>query len=268
MVVKKVLWTLKRHPFLYVTRFRLLSRNSNAEAIKHCTYNSANSKQDIPSYFYKINALIFKDRNPETDLDCVKQLCIWLRTHIKGGAGLSEPSETALRKMLNGRVGVCSDIAQVFNNFCVINDIQVREWGVIRAPFDKCFGGHSFNEVFIKELGQWVLIDVSRCIMFYSEDDLPLSVIGVYRLLRAHKPVRFEYFSSIRLVAPHAIENSFFNPKTVPFLICDYSNKTYDAFLRRFKPFLPIFTIHFLLYILNRSYHYRFPLDNYKRIFA
>ena len=43
--------------------------------------------------------------------------------------GLSVPSEEALKIMLAGKGGVCSDMVQIFNNFCVINDIKVREWG-------------------------------------------------------------------------------------------------------------------------------------------
>ena len=125
-----------------------------------------NDKKDIPNYFTTINSKIFDKDEPIEDLDQVKKLTIWLNNNIKGGKGLSEPSESALKMMLAGNGGVCSDLVQVFNNFCVINNIQVREWGVTRAPFDNSFGGHSFNEVFSEKLDKWVLVDVSNCINF------------------------------------------------------------------------------------------------------
>ena len=137
MIFKKILWTLKRHPFLYLARFRLLSKNSNLNEIKGITYNFVNNKEDIPKHFEEINSIIFEDGKPDSDLDLVKKLCSWLQNNIKGGKGLSYPSEEALKIMLAGKGGVCSDMVQVFNNFCVINDIKVREWGVTRAPFNK-----------------------------------------------------------------------------------------------------------------------------------
>ncbi len=236
--------------------------------ISNCNYNELNQESDIPKVFKEINTTVFKKNKPVNDLEVVKQLSAWLQNNIKGGPGLSEPSAAALQIMLAGKGGVCSDMAQVFNNFCVINHIKVREWGTTRAPFNKEFGGHSFNEIYSKELDKWILIDVSSSLMFYSDNDIPLSVLELYQLVRNKGAVSFKTFNPLTQVIDANIKRNYLNPDTIPFLICNYSNKTYDAYLRFLRPRVPVFIIHFMLYLFGKSYHYRFPLDNYKKIYA
>ena len=268
MILKKIFWVFKRHPFLYIARFKLLSKNSNVDDINGYNYNLINDKKDIPIFFNEINQKIFKNYKPTSDFELIKHLSTWLLTEIKGGPGLSEPSDTALQIMLSGKGGVCSDMAQIFNNFCVINDIKVREWGTTRAPFNRAYGGHSFNEVYSNELNKWVLIDVYNSLLFYSNSDTPLSVVELYRLLRDKEFVQYKSFYEKNFVEESSVAKNFLDPDTVPFLICNYSNKTYDAFLRYTRPHIPVFVSHFMLYILGKSYHYRFPLDDYKKIFS
>lgn len=266
MIFKKLLWVFKRHPILYIARFKLLSKNSNVEDIEKICYNDLNPKNHIPDYFKEINTIIFPDSRPESDLELIKKLSSWLNNNIKGGPGLSEPSERALQIMLEGKGGVCSDMAQVFNNFSVINDIKVREWGNTRAPFNEKYGGHSYNEVFIKDLNKWILIDTSTSVLFYY-NDTPLSVLELYQLIRENKEVQFKTFNEQKVIDEKNIKRNYLNPDTIPFLVCNYSNKTYDAFLRRTRPHIPIFVTHFVLYLFGKSYSYRFPLGDYKKIF-
>ena len=268
MILKKVSWLLKRHPFLYIARFKLLSKNSNVEDIKRFSYNQFNICEDIPKDFQKINDIVFKDNKPSDDIEIVKQLCLWLQNNIKGGPGLSEPSDRALQIMLAGKGGVCSDMSQVFNNFCVINTIKVREWGSTRAPFNKEYGGHSFNEIYSEDYKKWILIDVSTNVLFYYDNDIPLSVIELYQLVRANKEVHFKTFSTEKTLLEENIKRNYLNPNTIPFLICNYSNKTYDLLLKYSRPYIPIFVSHFMLYVVSKSYYYKFPLDNYKNIFS
>lgn len=269
MLFKKLHWTLKRHPFLYLTRFRLLSKNCSIVDIENYTYNIHNPKTEIPKVFYEINSIIFENfESNGGELDKIKQLCIWLRKHIKGGPGLSLPSEKALRYMLEQKGGVCSDLVQLFNNFCVINEIQVREWGVTRAPFDSVFGGHSFNEVYISELNKWVLLDVSKCLLFFVENnDKPLSVIELFQALRQKAKLNFKSFYITKDYSIESVQNNYLNSGTTPFLVCNYKNKTYDTLLNITRPFCPVIIPHFLLYIFGKSYYYCFPLDDYKTIF-
>ncbi|WP_299101302.1 transglutaminase-like domain-containing protein [uncultured Winogradskyella sp.] len=269
MILKKMFWVLKRHPFLYTTRFKLLSKNVSVDDIGSCTYNDTNKKEDISNYYSEINNTIFKDFTPQTDVLRVQNLSVWLQNNIKGGPGLSEPSDKALKIMLAGKGGVCSDMAQVFNNFCVINEIRVREWGTTRAPFNTAFGGHSFNEFFSKELNKWILIDPSNSLFFYnSGEETPLSVVELFQLIRKEKDISYKSFNDKKKLEVKSIQRNYLNPNTIPFLICNYSNKTYDKFLRHTRPYIPVFVTHFALYLLRKSYHYRFPLDDYKIIFS
>lgn len=265
---KKIIWYFKRHPILYLTRFRLLSRNSRPEEVSTYSFNQLNKKEDIPNYFYEINEVIFFGGAFDSDFENVKKLAKWLHSHIPGGSGLSEPSDGALKLMLKGQGGVCSDMAQIFNNFCVINDLQVREWGTTRAPFDLSYGGHAFNEVFCRDLNQWVLVDVYHSLLFYDEVNRPLSALDLFERLRKGLQVRHEVFGVYGRFEAGSVERNFLNPHTVPFLICNYSNKTYDWFLGHFRKVLPVFVIHFVIFIMGKGYHYRFPIDNYKSVLS
>lgn len=268
MILKKIHWTLKRHPFLYMTRFRLLSKNSSATAIASISYNDWNKKDDVPSNFYKINSRIFQQSKPDTDLEVIKQLVSWLNKHTRVGPGLSEPSDKALEIMVNGKGGVCSDLVQIFNNFCVINDIKVREWGTTSAPFNRENGGHSFNELFIKELKKWILIDPSWGMLFYNKQDEALSVLELYQLSRRGEVIGYRSFVDGKVIEDEQVTKNYLNPDVTPFLICDYRNKIYDRFLKTWRPHIPVFLIHFMIYAMGKSYHYKFPMDDYKKIFS
>lgn len=268
MTFKKLSWVFKRHPLLYKTRFKLLSKNTTAEDIQHCSYNTHNTKEEIPPVFREINQQIFIDFDGGSDFDKIKHLCIWLKNSIKGGPGLSEPSDSALETMLSGKGGVCSDMVQIFNNFCVINDIKVREWGNTRAPYNKFYGGHSFNEVYCESTNKWILIDVYNSLLFFDTKKQPLSVIELYHNLRNGYKVHYECFNSEYHIHADTVFRNFLDPNTVPFLICNYSNKTYDNYLHKLRPQVPVFAVHFILFVFGMSYEYHFPIDDYKRIFS
>jgi len=266
-IFKNISWLFKRHPILYKMRFRLLSKNSSVSDIDGLCYNQFNAKADIPHIFYRINKDIFKSGRPVSDLDCAKQLSVWLQDHIKGGKGLSEPSGKALQLMLDGKGGVCSDVTQVFNNFCVINDLNVREWGTTKTPFNKNYGGHSLNEIFCNDLNTWVMIDVYYCLLFYDDTNRPLSVLEFYTKDSDREKVRCLPFNYSKPIAEHNLKQNFYDSDTIPFLVHNYSNKYYDRYLLFLKPILPVFFIHFILHVFNRSYCYLFPINDYKSIF-
>jgi hypothetical protein len=245
-----------------------LSKNSNAAAIESISYNVLNKKEDMPRNFYKVNERIFEQKRPDTDIAIIKQIVSWLYEHTRVGPGLSEPSDKALEIMIYGKGGVCSDMAQIFNNFCVINDIQVREWGTTSAPFNRKNGGHSFNEVYIKELQKWVLIDATLGLLFYNEQENPLSVLELYQLSRTGETVKYRSFIENRVIEEGQVTKNYLSTDVTPFLICDYRNKIYDTYLRWARPRVPVFLIHFAVYAIGKSYHYKFPLDDYKKIFS
>lgn len=232
------------------------------------SYNTLNKKKDIPALYTTINAEIFKSHTPESDLDLIKQLVIWLLEHTNVGPGLSQPSEKALNILLYGKGGVCSDMVQVFNNFCVLNDIPVREWGTTSAPFNPANGGHSFNEIYSKELQKWLLIDPSWGGVFYDAHTQALSVLELYALSRAKKEVYFQSFMPNKDIPKEHVNKNYLNSDITPFLICDYRNKTYDRYLKFARPYLPVFIIHFFIFLSGKGYHYKFPLDDYRKIFS
>ena len=265
-MLKKLKWVFKRHSLLYTTRFRLLSRNTDINGISDEYYNKHNRKKDIPELFYTINAKILKDFKPKKEIDLAKKICLWLHQFIKSGPGLSEPSDEALKIMLDGRGGVCSDMSQIFNNFCVINDIRVREWGVSRAPYERAYGGHSFNEIYSENLNKWVAVDPYYCLFFLDNEEQYLSVVDLFQAVRNDKNIKADNFYRVTFLKEDGYKKNFFNANNVPFLICNYSNKVYDKILKRLKDYLPIFIIHFIIFLLGRSYYYKFPIDNYKSI--
>ena len=245
-------------------RFWLLSENSTIKKLDGDSYNVKNSKLDIPSIFFEINAKIFKNGTPKEDIEKAKCIALWLRKNIKGGRGLSLASDVALEYMINNQGGVCSDMSQIFNNFCVVNDIKVREWGITMIPFDKQYGGHATNEIFSKELNKWVLIDVSKCILFYFENESePLSLFEVYTSNISHKYISFYK----KIDNDDQIKNYYFNISATPFLISNYDNMVYDAYLRKNDSRYPIFFVHFFIYLIGKSYRYKFPLKDYRSMF-
>lgn len=267
-IKKKIIWLIKRHPFLYYSRFKLLSKNATKQQTNLDTYNAINKKEDIPKLYHEINAKIFETGIPNTDLEKAIKIAVWLLKNIKGGRGLSLSSEEVLKIMLDGKGGVCSDIAQVFNNFCVINDIKVKEWGITTIPFNRNYGGHSANEIFSKELNKWVLIDVSKGITIYTENnENPLSIIELYKANKTPAKIFYKSFIDSVKVNMSQIDNYYLNSTATPFLISNYSNKTYDRFLNIFRPYLPVFIIHFFVFVMNKSYHYKFPLNDYRKMF-
>lgn len=63
---------------------------------------------------------------------------------MKGGAVLGLSSKKTLEIMLARQGGVCSDFSQIFNIFCFINRIRVRECGCI-DPLYKVLCGNSLQ---------------------------------------------------------------------------------------------------------------------------
>ncbi|MDT0557365.1 transglutaminase domain-containing protein [Ichthyenterobacterium sp. W332] len=267
MLLKKIVWLFKRHPFLYLIRFKLLSKNTDPKSIETLDYNITNGVKDIPKLFVDINDKIFCEGKPKSELEQAKTISTWLYQNIKGGPGLSEPSEKALEIMLSGQGGVCSDMAQIFNNFCVINNIRVREWGTTRIPFDKLYGGHSFNEIYCNTLKKWVLIDVSYCALFQFNNSIPISVDELYSKKEKVK-IRHNFFSEVDAKLEQSVVKNYYHLDNVSFLVHNYSNKIYDTYLNRFKPFLPVFFIHFLVYIQRKSYRYLFPYNDFSKLFS
>ncbi|PRZ24066.1 transglutaminase domain-containing protein [Flavobacterium granuli] len=260
---KPLNWYLRRHSLLYKIRFQLVSKNVSPMRIESFCYNSINPKKDIPLIYLQLNPSIFpQEKSNLNDFKKALKIAKWLRNQVKGGPGLGKSSETALLKMMNGEGGVCSDFSQVYNNFCVVNDIKVREWGLKIVSKDATTsGGHSFNEVYSNELQKWFIIDVAKSIYFYHLDsNVPLSVFELLDLKKENKEIQFFNFNKKITPDDQRIQNLYLISNSFPFLITNYCNKTYDYFLNKMAVF-PESLIHGLVFLLGKSYAFEFP-DN------
>lgn len=106
--------------------------------------------------------------------------------HLTAVQGDGEPIMSSLLKAYNGIVdhtGYCSDFTTVFEALALTSGLQVREWGFGIDGFDI---GHAFSEVYDRELGQWVFLDVFNS--FYARERVtgkPISVLELRaKLLR------------------------------------------------------------------------------------
>ena len=256
-------WYLRRHPLLYKIRYRLVSKKSSLESIENFCYNDFNKKTDIPALFYEVNNLIFA--NSKKDLNNFEKattIAFWLKDNVKGGPGLGKSSSTALKKMINGEGGVCSDFSQIYSNFCVINDIKVKEWGMKSLSQDaKVSGGHSFNEVYCPEFQKWIMIDVAKSILFYnSNKDIPLSTLEYIRLKKEGKEIAITTIGAMDPVENNNVENIFLISDSLPFEITNYDNKTIDLLIDKLD-FLPESIIHGILILVGKGYCYEFPIQ-------
>ena len=260
---KSLNWYLRRHPLLYKIRFKLVSKNSSLESIESYCYNDLNKKTEIPPLFFEINNLIFADSKDDLSVfEKAVKIAIWLKNNIKGGPGLGKSSATALRKMINGEGGVCSDFSQIYSNFCVINDINVKEWGMKSLSDDpNVSGGHSFNEVYCSEFQKWIMIDTAKSILFYQKDkDIPLSTLEYIHLKKEKKEIIISTIGANDSIDNQNTNNIFLDSNSLPFVITNYNNKTIDYFLDTLG-FFPESIIHGLLILLVKGYTFEFPID-------
>lgn len=261
---KSLYWYLRRHPLLYKIRFRLVSKNSSIDSIENFCYNDINKKSNIPPLFFEINNLIFKDSIDDlADFEKALKIATWLKNNIKGGPGLGKSSTTALSKMIKGEGGVCSDFSQIYNNFCVINDLKVKEWGMKNLSNDSTVsGGHSFNEVYCKEFQKWIMIDTAKSIVFhYVDKNIPLSTFEFIQLKKDNKKISPSNFNATISICNDNINNIFLTSSSLPFVITNYNNKTYDYFLNKLD-FFPESIIHGIVFLMGKSYVFEFPQND------
>lgn len=242
---QKIFHFFNRHPFFYKMRFIIISRKSK----NNNSFQDFNKSEEVPCLFKQMNKII-PIRIGVSELEKAKDIARWIVQNMKGGRGLGLDSETTLKTMLATKAGVCSDYSQLFNIFCLINDIEVREWGSMRK--DSFIGGHSFNEIFDKTLNKWVLIDVSKLLVFESDVGNVKSVEEVFTTETLSYPVIFGLLNG-------PVKNlGVFDPDSYkPFIIGNYHNLKVDQVLRHTKS-LPASIRHFLLILTGRMYRFYF----------
>lgn len=252
----KVRWMLYRHPALYYFRFYLYRRPHNHSVINGESYNDYNKKSDIPEIYHRVNSTFNLEQSNKIDKGI--QLAKLVRLKIKGGKGLGLSSDKTLKSMLEGEGGVCSDIAQAYNNFCILNDIKIRELGIIDKIYDSKHD-HSFNEFYSETLNKWIAIDVSKGIYFVDPiNKEKLSAVELFNLIDNKKEVEFVSFLNdknydFNVDLEESVEQIYFQKNSIPFLISNYNIIFYDRLLNLFQSWLPTFMIHTIALLLFKN---------------
>lgn len=259
---KKIAKKFLRHPLLYYVRYLLLSKNNPVKNhdIIGCL-NDINDLKDVPQLYFEVNSEINLSADAD-EFEKALQIGRFLRHRIAGGPGLGLSSDKTLEQMLAGKGGVCSDFTQVFNTFCFINHIKVREWGCVDRLYKSQFG-HAFNEIYSTSFKKWIALDIHKAIYFpATEKGIPLSTIELFQSLRNGEELQFTLYSEY---VPKNLERirSVYSKSTVPFLVSGYRSKVNDYFLNKFNMFPP-FMINMIMILFRKNQHFIFVMDNYK----
>ncbi len=262
-VKNKIKWAVRRHPILYYIRFALICKNIPADLDDENCFNSLNSKNDVAPIF--TSTLSEMDLRNKSDFEKSLSIAKFLVEKISGGPGLGISSDGALHKMLNDNAGVCSDFSQIYNVFCLLADVKVREYGVVEKFYNPQFG-HTFNEIYSAQLRKWIMIDVGKGTYYIDQSSSqPLSAVELFVQLRNNQKPQIICF--IDKEDQDDRLKQIYSSKSIPFLISNYSNKTYDHYFNKYQDKVPGFLISFWLIILRRNFKFSFMLDDYKKFF-
>jgi len=263
LFLKKLAHPIKRHPLIYFLRYLLLSKNNHGKNIDNLgCFNNTNTVDAVPKLFFEINTKIKIDVN-EDELDQAISIGAFLRSSIKGGVGIGLSSGKTLEKMLAGEGGVCSDFSQIFNVFCLINGILVKEWGSVDCLYKTKFG-HSFNEIYSTKYQKWIAIDIHKSIIFEDKAHSSFfSTVDLFQDLRKGNPLHVKHFSNYRSVKQERLP-MVYSMQTIPFLIHNKEMATVDFYYNKYQNSLPILMINILLILLRKNQTFIFVLDDYK----
>lgn len=264
IILNKIKKKIRRHPLLYFTRYAFVSKNGMYQYTEDmCRFDEFHTAASVPDYFFKINQKIPLDPHSD-ELEMAKQIGVYLRNACKPGPAIGLSPENTLKKMLHGEGGVCSDFSEIFNLFCLINNIKVKEWGCI-DKFYKSKYGHSFNEIYSSALKKWVAIDIHKGILFTDENKKYLSGIELFKYLRAGNPLIVQQYSDYSSPMPDRL-NLIYSSSSIPFLI---DNKNYDYvsnYMRKHEHKYYKLLIDTWVFLKKKNPKFIFVLDNYKEL--
>lgn len=253
---------MKRHPFLHKVRWFMVTKSPKPTYFKDENYNAYNSKEDIHPIFFEDNPITDSEQNLSTLVKVIK-IAEHFNTFFKKGRGLGLASDDSYITMRYKQGGVCSDFAQVFINFCIINDIKIREWG-IKGGTQSVIGGHSFNEFWSEELKKWILIDVYNGVFIINKSSRELlSVSQLVDYMSGFNAENLDFELMVDTLKPPNkphLANYFFDNRNLFFLITNYRIKKVDVFLK-YQNRIPLAILHTSLIFFKRYFNYRFYVN-------
>lgn len=249
---------LRRAPIFFPIRFFLILTKPSQKSLEEENYGSYNPKEIIPAAFYKENEKM------EVPAGTVLEKALYMATYLKGKypggtKSLGYSSAETLYTLQTKPEGTCGDYSQIFINFCIINNIKVREWGVHDAVY-KNVVGHVFNEVFLPEQNQWMCIDLHFAI--YFSDSLtkrPLSMADIISRVAEDRANEIEITHILPIKnnpeGHQKIKSIYFGKEHLFFLVTKYSIRKQDKALKMRKN-IPIPLIHLWLIFTGGYYKY------------
>lgn len=251
-----------RHPLACFVRYILTSKKVKTEQLGDIgCFNDFNTISAVPKNYFEINTQIGID---DTQDECEKAMQIgnFLRSNTKVRPGIGLLSEETLNLMLSQKGGVCFDFSPVFNIFCFIHGIKVKEWGCIDR-FYKTEFGHIFNEIYVTIKKKWIAIDIHKDLVFKDDNDILLSVLELFSRLRLNRPNPFQDYSEY--LSPH-VERipKVYSAITIPFLVGNNNIEVKDHYFEKYKKALSPVAINLLLIIAGKNATFLFVLGNYR----
>lgn len=255
---------MRRWGAFYYLRFRLITRIGPPQVFETENINRFCDPRKIPAEYRQVIARL--ELEGLTDFEKAKRIAFDLSYGHPRGAGLGCDSVTALHSIYHLGEGVCSDYAQVFTGLCLAADLKVREWGLCDDFVDIKIG-HSFCEVWCKELQEWVFIDPSRSV--YALDTLDGSLLSATRLIdlstsgQKERVLLKQIDSTYKLPTGRIFGGIYHNGENIFFLLSQNAIFRQDPILS--LRFFPLIVRHGLLYLMGEYYRYEIYANSANR---
>lgn len=226
-------------------------------------YNYYNAQSSVPKLYIRENENIEFENDLTFEKGC--EIVKYIKSGDRKMKGPGYASSEILKAMKDNRGTISKDFSTLFINFCILNNIKVREWNVTENLNSSL--NHVFNEIYCSEYDKWILIDVMEGFYFIDNyKKFPLSAVEYIDLLSA------KHLNKIRTVSvlsgkeddalrrePH-IQKMYFNPSNLFCLLVNYKVNSVGV-MEMFHKLLPSPWFHFLLLISGLSYNYVFYVN-------
>ena len=244
---------------MYRWRYALITRAGESEAFS-ATFANHPDRATIPDeYRSRVERLYTDDPSSWKHALAIAE---HLSTKGTRGPGLGEDSTSALKAILEGRGGTCSDFAQVYWGLANAAGIPTREWGLCWDLLDTHRGGHAFNEIYCEEKERWVFVDPTFSIYATLRSGGPeLSVSGLVDLVMkgCGEEVHF-HFIDPQQETPQRVERlrrHYLDCRHIFFCLSNYNPFEQDEVLRKWR-WLPLALQN--LFLLFSGHYQRFEV--------